>query len=86
MEDRIILDKSGLFDQAPSSAFKYYVRVETLMEDRHGKEWCEKHPEVIAKLAEVAANDYHTMMICKTLQQVQETIGGQLHFICTKIE
>ena len=84
--DKITKNLKGLEEYAPITAGGYYNSLEADFDKKYGKGWSKEHSETIAMMALACARDFHTMMLCKTLQQSTEDICQKLDWISLTIE
>lgn len=71
MNEQITASTKELMDQAPQTAITYYQQIAVALDEINGKNWSKEHPEIVAKMCEVAAIDFSTSMLCKTLQTIK---------------
>lgn len=83
--ENITADIMSLMKNAGYTALEYYFQIETKFDEVYGQGWGQNHPEVIAKLATAASQDFHTMMLCKTLQSLSEKMEVGIHDIGSQL-
>ena len=84
--DKITKDLKGLEEYSPITAGGYYNSLEAVFDKKYGKGWSKEHSETIAMLSLACARDFHTMMLCKTLQQSTEDICQKLDWMALQLE
>lgn len=82
MEKKLVTASSyELMKQAAETACYYYGSIAASLDKTYGKGWSAQHPEVIARLSEVAAIDFGTALLVKVIEktgeEVVETLGFQ---------
>lgn len=68
--DMITASVTDLFRNASGTAWDYYSDLAYRFDEKYGKGWSKEHPEVIARMADVAARDFQTMLTVKNIQQI----------------
>lgn len=63
-----------LVNNAVPTAWIYYSGMADKFDEKYGKGWSEKHPEIVAKMATVAAQDFYTMYLCQNIQRLADDI------------
>ena len=72
MEGDITASTKELMDQAAATASYYYGLIASDMDKIYGKGWSKEHSETVARLCQAAAQDFHTAVTNRTLQQLRD--------------
>lgn len=72
MEGDITASTRELMDQAAATASYYYGLIASDMDKLYGKGWSKEHSETVARLCQVAGQDFHTAVTKSTLQQLRD--------------
>lgn len=72
MEGDITASTRELMDQAAATASYYYGLIASDMDKLYGKGWSKEHSETVARLCQAAAQDFHTAVTNRTLQQLRD--------------
>lgn len=72
MEGDITASTKELMDQAAMTASHYYGLISKDMDQLYGKGWSKEHSETVARLCQAAAQDFHTAVTNRTLQQLRD--------------
>lgn len=72
MEGDITASTKELMDQAAMTASHYYGLIAKDMDQLYGKGWSKEHSETVARLCQTAAQDFHTAVTNRTLQQLRD--------------
>lgn len=72
MEGDITASTKELMDQAAMTASYYYGLIAKDMDQLYGKGWSKEHSETVARLCQAAAQDFHTAVTNRTLQQLRD--------------
>ena len=72
MEGDITASTKELMDQAAMTASHYYGLIAKDMDQLYGKGWSKEHSETVARLCQAAAQDFHTAVTNRTLQQLRD--------------
>jgi len=72
MEGDITASTKELMDQAAITASHYYGLIAKDMDQLYGKGWSKEHSETVSRLCQVAAQDFHTAVTNRTLQQLRD--------------
>ena len=72
MDGDITASAQELMDQAAMTATYYYGLIAYDMDQRYGKGWSKEHSETIARLCQVAGQDFHTALTNRSLQQLRD--------------
>lgn len=72
MEGDITAGTKELMDQAAMTASHYYGLIAKDMDQLYGKGWSKEHSETVARLCQAAAQDFHTAVTNRTLQQLRD--------------
>lgn len=72
MEGDITASTKELMDQAAMTATYYYGRIARDMDQIYGEGWSEEHSDTIARLCQVAGQDFHTAITNRSLQQLRD--------------
>lgn len=93
MTEEITAGLMDLVNNAVPTAWCYYSDMAKKFDEEYGDGWSKEHPDVVAKMASVAARDFHTMLLCQNLQKLSAEhtaamgdISEQLNYISENIE
>jgi hypothetical protein len=64
----ITADTNTLMRQAPHTAHAYLLDCARYLDQSFGEGYAAQHPELLAAMLQVSAQDFHTACLCSTLQ------------------
>lgn len=72
MEGDITASTKQLMDQAAMTVSHYYGLIAKDMDQLYGEGWSKEHSETVARLCQAAAQDFHTAITNRSLQQLRD--------------
>lgn len=72
MKGDITASTKELMDQAAMTAIHYYGLIAKDMDQLYGEGWSKEHSETVARLCQAAAQDFHTAINNRSLQQLRD--------------
>jgi hypothetical protein len=68
-------DGGQIMKQASDTANEYLIRAIDSIDKQFGEGYSKKHPELVAKVIEVASRDFHTTMMNITFGDIAEALN-----------